>query len=69
MDMFLRNARLSYVVYDPTAFVWKRKACDCRAIFVLSGKGKVFLEGKNYPLKENTICYYPAGTEYAFTFS
>ena len=69
MDMFLRNARLSYVVYDPTAFDWKRKACDCRAIFVLSGNGKVFLEGKIYPLKENTICYYPAGAEYAFTFS
>lgn len=58
--MFLRNARISYGM--PLGY--KRKACDCRALFIISGKGKITIDGKTYPLKDNTICYYPAGVEY-----
>lgn len=65
MNMFLRNARMSF----GARFDFVRKACDCRALFILSGKGKIMMDGKTYPLKENTICYYPTGTEYYAVFS
>ena len=33
-------------------------------LYVLSGNSKIIIEGKEYPLKENTLCYYPPGTKY-----
>ena len=40
------------------------RAYDCRFLFVLSGKGELRLCDRTIPISENSICYYPAGTQY-----
>ncbi len=60
MDVFLRVAVATYNM--PNNF--PTKACDCRILYVLSGKGKITIENKQFQLKPNTLCYYPTGTKY-----
>ncbi len=40
------------------------RAYDGRFLFILSGKGELRLKERTVPLRENSLCYYPAGTEY-----
>ncbi len=60
MDIFLRYAKKTCDL--PNNFI--TKAYDCRILFILNGTGKIWLDNKEYLLKENTLCYYPAATPY-----
>ena len=60
MDVFLRCAAATDVMPNP----FPVKACDCRILYILSGKGKIFIEDKSFQLDADTLCYYPTGTEY-----
>ena len=40
------------------------KAYDCRMLYILSGHSQITIQGKTFPLQENTLCYYPPGTQY-----
>ena len=37
---------------------------DARFLFIISGKGEMRFSDKEFPIYENTLCYYPAGTQY-----
>ncbi len=65
MEIFLRVADSTDCM--PNNFA--TKAYDSRLLFILSGKGKIILDGKTFHLKPNTLCYYPTGTEYYPTSS
>lgn len=60
MNVFVRIAGING--YMPNNF--PTKAYDCRMLYILSGNSKIIIEGKEFPLKENTLCYYPPGTQY-----
>lgn len=40
------------------------RAYDARFLFVLSGRGELALSERTIPISENSLCYYPAGTQY-----
>ncbi len=60
MNIFIRIAGING--FMPNNFF--TKAYDCRLLYILSGSGKITIEGKEFPLKRDTLCYYPPGTEY-----
>ena len=60
MNVFLRLA-ISKDFFTNRPFT---KAYDARILFVLSGTGELRFEDRTVPLKQNTLCYYPAGTKY-----
>lgn len=60
MDLFLRYA--AKTDYLPNSFF--TRAYDSRILFVLSGKGRIYFEDRDFELFENTLCYYPAGEKY-----
>lgn len=60
MNIFIRIAGING--FMPNNFF--TKAYDCRMLYILSGSGRITIEGKEFPLKKNTLCYYPPGTEY-----
>ena len=60
MDVFLRCAAATDVMPNP----FPVKACDCRILYILSGKGKIIIEDKTFQFTADTFCYYPTGTEY-----
>ena len=60
MEVFLRCAAATDVMPNP----FPVKACDCRILYILSGKGKIIIEDKTFQLTADTFCYYPTGTEY-----
>ncbi len=60
MNVFVRIAGING--FMPNNFF--TKAYDCRMLYILSGSSKINIEGKEFPLKENTLCYYPPGTKY-----
>ena len=41
---------------------------DCRLILILSGGGKVFINGKGRVMKAGTLLFWQAGTVYRFSF-
>ena len=45
------------------------KAYDCRFLFVLSGKGELCTYTETFPLRENTLAYYPSGLPYLLSSS
>ncbi len=60
MQVFLRFAGKTN--YLPNSFL--TRACDCRMLYILSGEGSIHLNGNEYNIQENSLCYYPAGSEY-----
>ena len=60
MNLFVRIAAING--FMPNNFT--TQAYDCRMLYILSGSSKIIIEGKEFPLKENTLCYYPPGTKY-----
>ena len=60
MPFFLRYASKLDTLPNRTPV----RAYDARFLFVLSGKGELRLSDRTIPLSENSLCYYPAGTEY-----
>lgn len=60
MDLFLRYA--AKTDYLPNSFF--TRAYDSRILFILSGKGRIYFEDRDFELSENTLCYYPAGEKY-----
>lgn len=60
MNVFLRCAAATDIMPNP----FPVKACDCRILYILSGKGKISIEDKTFQLTADTFCYYPAGTKY-----
>ncbi len=60
MNIYIRIAGING--FMPNNF--PTKAYDCRILYILSGSGRITIEGREFPLKKNTLCYYPPGTEY-----
>ena len=60
MEFFLRFCARMETLPNRTPV----RAYDERFLFVLSGKGELHLTDRTLPIAENTLCYYPAGTQY-----
>lgn len=60
MEIYLRYA--ANTTNLPNHFF--TKAYDCRMLFILEGEGEISLGNKTFSLKENDLCYYPAGERY-----
>lgn len=60
MDFFLRHASRLDTLPNRTPV----RAYDARFLFILCGKGELHLSERTIPLSENSLCYYPAGTQY-----
>ena len=65
LDPYLRYIAVSSYLPNKV-FV---KAYDCRFFFVLSGEGELRTDSVSYPLKENTLAYYPSGVPYILSSS
>lgn len=60
MDIFLRFAAKTSCL--PNNF--QTMAYDARFIYIFSGEGEIRFKNKTITLHENSLCYYPSGTEY-----
>lgn len=60
MNIFVRYADIAG--YPPMPY--RVRAYDCRFFFILSGSGKIEIDGTEYRFAPDTLCYYPAGSAY-----
>ncbi len=60
MNIFVRYAHETDFL--PNNFI--TKAYDDRILFILEGQGKIIINGEEFPISKNSLCYYPAGTPY-----
>ena len=60
MDFFIRHISRLDTLPNRTPV----RAYDSRFLFILSGKGELHLSSRTIRIAENSLCYYPAGTEY-----
>ena len=60
MNIFVRYAHETDFL--PNNFI--TKAYDDRILFILEGQGKIIINGEEFPISKNFLCYYPAGTPY-----
>ncbi len=60
MELFIRYAEQG----DFPPLPYAVRAYDDRFLYILSGKGELELEGKRHAIREDCLCYYPAGSRY-----
>ncbi len=60
MEFFLRFIQKMDTLPNRTPV----RAYDSRFLFVLSGRGELRLSDRVIPITDNSLCYYPAGTQY-----
>lgn len=60
MDPFVRFTATGKIF--PNKFL--TVAYDAKFIYIYSGKGKIEINGKTYPLDNGTLCYIPSGNSY-----
>lgn len=63
MEIFVRYTDIAD--YPPMPYCVR--AYDCRFFYILSGEGRIELDGIEYSFAPNTLCYYPAGCSYTIT--
>ena len=60
LDPYVRYAAVSSFLPNKETV----RAYDCRLFFVLGGEGELRTPNECLPLRDNTLAYYPSGTDY-----